>query len=276
MGKKKERRLPETLGLDPLGADSHAHLDGRDVDVDGLLARALACGVRVVGNVFLGPDAYHAGRALFDAHPGVFFILGVHPHDVDTMTDGDLAAMRAAFASDGRLRAVGEIGLDYYYEYSPRQAQQEWFRRQLGLARELDLPVVIHCRDAEDDCLAILDDEGYAHRPLLWHCFGLGPDWVEKLVARGWHLSVPGTVTYAKSEALRAAVRVIPADRLLLETDTPYLSPEPYRGKPNEPALLGFTAMEVAGLRGEDAPLLWERCGRNVRRFFGLSFPSTD
>lgn len=270
MGKKKERQQPETLGLAPVGADSHAHLDGRGFDVDALLARARACGVRTVGNVFLGPRAYHEGRGLFDLHPEVFFLLGVHPHDVAAMTGDDLALMRDAFMADDRLRAVGEIGLDYYYDFSPREDQQLWFRRQLSLARELDQRVVIHCRDAEDDCLAILDSMGFGGRPLLWHCFGLGPDWARLITERGWHISVPGTVTYPRALELREAVKTIPADRLLLETDCPYLSPEPWRGKTNEPALLGFTALEIARLRGEDAAVLWERCGNNARAFFGL------
>jgi len=270
VSKKKQRQAPETLGLPPVGADSHAHLDGRYPDLNAILARALACGVRTVGNVFLGPQAYQEGRTLFEGLDDVFFLLGVHPHDAAKMTEADLEAMRAAFEQDPRLRAVGEIGLDYYYDFSPREDQQIWFRRQLALARELDQRVVIHCRDAEDDCLAILDECGFAGRPLLWHCFGLGPDWARLLTERGWHISVPGTVTYARSEALREAVRTIPADRLLLETDCPYLSPEPWRGKTNEPALLGFTAREIARLRGEDVAGLWQRCGDNTRKFFGL------
>lgn len=270
VSKKKERELPETLGLAPVGTDSHAHLDGREYDVHAVLDRALACGVRTVGNVFLGPQAYRAGRAIFEWRPDVFFLLGVHPHEAVKMSEGDLEDMRTAFQEDARLRAVGEIGLDYYYDFSPREDQQHWFRRQLALARELDQRVVIHCRDAEDDCLAMLDAMGFGGRPLLWHCFGLGPDWARLLVERGWHISVPGTVTYARAEDLREAVRIIPAERLLLETDAPYLSPEPYRGKRNEPALLGFTAREIARLRGEDMNELWKRCGDNARDFFGL------
>jgi len=270
VSKKKDRQLPETLGLPPVGADSHAHLDGREYDVDAVLARARACGVRTVGNVFLGPQAYRASRHVFTRHPDVFFLLGVHPHEAAKMTAADLADMRRAFLEDERLRAVGEIGLDYYYDFSPREDQQLWFRRQLELALELDRRVVIHCREAEDDCLEILDEMGFAGRPLLWHCFGLGPDWAERFLSRGWHLSVPGTVTYARSEGLREAVGIIPMDRLLLETDAPYLSPEPYRGKTNEPALIGFTAREIALLRGQDLQELWERCGDNTRRFFGL------
>lgn len=272
MSKRTARQLPETLGLTCVGADSHAHLDNeRAVDPLALLARARACGVRTVGNVFLGPQAYLTQKDIFAADPDVFFLLAIHPHEAKTMTEADWSAMRQAFLSDPRLRAVGETGLDYYYDFSPPQDQQHWFRRQLELALELDKPVVIHCREAEDDCLAILDAMGFAGRPLLWHCFGLDADWVDALVSRGWHLSVPGTVTYAKNTALRQAVTRIPADRLLLETDCPYLSPEPYRGKVNEPALLGFTAREIARLRGEDLHVLWQRCGDNVRRFFALN-----
>ncbi|NLW80420.1 MAG: TatD family hydrolase [Desulfovibrionales bacterium] len=271
VGRKKVRELPESLGLACVGADSHAHLDGRDLDPLAVLARARACGVRTVGNVFLGPDAYLSSREVFENDPDVFFLLGVHPHEAGTMAEADLQAMAAAFGADARLKAVGEVGLDYYYDFSPRDAQQFWFRRQLELALELNQRVVIHCRDAEEDCLDILDELGFCGRPVLWHCFGLGPDWVKELVVRGWHLSVPGTVTYAKSEALRHAVRLIPADRLLLETDAPYLAPEPYRGKTNEPALLGFTAREIARLRGEDLAGFWARAGGNTRRFFGLS-----
>ncbi len=148
MSKHRDRELPETLGLPPIGADSHAHLDGRDYDVNQVLLRALDCGVRSVGNVFLGPAAYAAERSRFDAHPDVFFLLGVHPHEAAKMTQDDLEAIRQAFRTDARLKAVGEIGLDYYYDFSPPDIQQHWFRRQLELALELDIPVVIHCRDA--------------------------------------------------------------------------------------------------------------------------------
>lgn len=267
---KKDRPLPESLALPCQGADSHAHLDGRDVNPLAVLTRARACGVRTVGNIFLGPDAYDKGQDQFGDDPDVFFTLGVHPHEAASMTEEHWRRMGQAFDRDVRLRAVGEIGLDYYYDFSPREDQQHWFRRQLELARDLEKPVVIHCRDAEDDCLAILDQMGFGGRPLLWHCFGLGPEWVSRLVDRGWHLSVPGTVTYAKNETLREAVKIIPHDRLLLETDAPYLTPEPYRGKTNEPALLGFTALAIASLLDESAAMLWQRCGDNTRRFFGL------
>jgi TatD DNase family protein len=270
MSKRKPRKLPESLELPCVGADSHAHLDGRDFDPRVMLARARACGVRTVGNVFLGPAAYHASRHVFAAEPDVFFLLGVHPHEAAGMTKEDLDLMRRAFVADSRLKAVGEIGLDYYYDHSPRAVQRDRFRRQLELALELEQPVVIHCREAEDDCLAILDEMGLPGYSLLWHCFGLGPDWAREILDRGWHVSVPGTVTYAKNEPLREAVKIIPPERLHLETDAPFLAPEPYRGQRNEPALIGFTAETVAALRNEDLHTVWARCGELTREFFGM------
>lgn len=270
MSKKRERPTPDTLGLAPVGVDSHAHLEGDQTQIQATLDRALKAGVRQVGHVFLGPQAYAATRQNFINFKNVFFTLGVHPHYTAQMTETDLETMRQAFNQDSGLRAVGEIGLDFYYDHSPRPVQEHWFRCQLQLALDLELPVVIHCREAEDHCLAILDELGFDDRPLLWHCFGLGPEWVTKLTQRGWHLSVPGVVTFPKAHDLRQAVQVIAHDRLILETDAPYLTPHPYRGKTNEPALLAFTAQEIARLRGEDVHILWQRCGDNARYFFGL------
>jgi TatD DNase family protein len=274
MGKKKRvREAPESLGLPRVGVDSHAHLDVdrmRD-DLDAVLARAAACGVARIGNVFLGPAAYHAFRELFAARPEVFFLLGVHPHEAAELTAEQIRDMDQAFAEDPRLRAVGEIGLDFYYEYSPREVQAAAFKAQLDLALQRDLPVVIHSREATPETVAVLLDRGFRNRPVLWHCFGEGPDRAEELLGYGWQLSLPGTVTYGKNDPLRAAAAVIPLDRMLLETDCPYLSPEPYRGRRNEPAYTVFTARAVAELRGCDVTEVWERCGRNAVRFFGLN-----
>ncbi|HCF05472.1 MAG TPA: TatD family deoxyribonuclease [Desulfomicrobiaceae bacterium] len=270
MSRKAPRPAPEAAALPPGGVDTHAHLDGdRYEDPLLVLERARACGVSAVGNVFLGPAAYAADHARFRV-PGVFFLLGIHPYEADQATPDALAAMEAAFREDSRLRAVGEIGLDYHYDFHPRAVQQDALCRQLELALRLDVPVVIHSREAEDDTLAILERMGLTHRPVLWHCFGLGADWAAEIVRRGWILSIPGPVTFPKNHALRAAVAGLPPDSFVLETDCPYLAPEPYRGQRNEPALLVFTAREVARLRGEDPALVWRRCGATARRFFGI------
>lgn len=271
--KKTERPDPASLGLPRVGVESHAHLDGEGFSPDELpavLDRAAAAGIAQVGNVFLGPAAYAANRALFADRPEVFFILGRHPCDAAKTDPGDVAAMEAAFRADANLRAVGEIGLDYYWDAATAEVQKRLFRDQLALARELDRPVVIHSRDAEADTLAILDDLGFSGRPLVWHCFGGDAALAREIMARGFHVSVPGPVTYARNTALAQAVAGLDPSRLLLETDAPYLTPEPWRGKRNEPALLVFTARRVAELLGLSAAALWQRTGDNARAFFGL------
>lgn len=271
--KKTERPDPASLGLPRVGVESHAHLDGEGFspeELPAVLDRAAAAGIAQVGNVFLGPAAYAANRALFADRPEVFFILGLHPCDAAKADPGDLPAMEAAFRADANLRAVGEIGLDYYWDAATAEVQKRLFRDQLALARELDRPVVIHSRDAEADTLAILDDLGFSGRPLVWHCFGGDAALAREIMARGFHVSVPGPVTYARNTALAQAVAGLDPSRLLLETDAPYLTPEPWRGKRNEPALLVFTARRVAELLGLSAAALWQRTGDNARAFFGL------
>ncbi|WP_428560780.1 MAG: TatD family hydrolase [Solidesulfovibrio sp. DCME] len=275
MSKKKSQPRPDpaSLGLPPVGVESHAHLDMGEYDaetVDAVLDRALAAGVAAVGNVFLGPAAYVARREQFAGRPEVFFLLGVHPCDAATAGPGELAAMDAAFAADARLRAVGEIGLDYYWNPETAEKQKRLFREQLALARGLGLPAVIHSRAAEADTLAVLDDMGFRDRPLVWHCFGGDATLAGEILSRGWHLSLPGPVTYPKNVALAEAVASMDLSRVLLETDAPYLAPEPWRGKRNEPAFLAFTCLRVAALTGRDPADVWRLTGDNARRLFGL------
>lgn len=268
------RTDPRALGLPSGGADSHAHLDlfkKRD-DLDAILERARAAGVSHIGQVFLSPEAYAEGREVYGAHEEIFFVLGMHPNEAMHCTGQALAAMRTAFAGDARLRAVGEIGLDFYWKDCPPIVQEEAFRLQLELAKERNLPVVIHSREAAGQTLALLEGEGFAGRPLLWHCFG-GDDalpLLDRFLANGWHISIPGPVTYPANTALREAVARIPHERMLLETDCPYLTPLPWRGKTNEPAYVAFTAHTVAACLGLEPNVLWQLCGANTRRFFGL------
>lgn len=270
--KKPDRPAPESLGLPCTGVESHAHLDlveFRD-DLGEVLQRAAASGVARLGNVFLGPQAYARNRHLFDAHPEVFFLLGIHPCEGASCDAAALESMRHAFRTDDRLRAIGEIGLDFYWDDCAHDVQREALRAQLALAREVERPVVIHSRDAADATIALLEAEGFAGYPVLWHCFGGDAQLARRLLTNGWHLSIPGTVTYPANAALREAVREIPLDRLLLETDCPFLTPVPYRGKRNEPAYTVFTAQCVAAEREMDIVELWTAAGDNARRFFGL------
>ncbi len=273
MGHKKVERIsPLTLHMPCCGVDSHAHVDGEEFDEDreDVLALAKAAGVAAIGNVFLGPEEYARGKGYFAAHPEVFFLLGIHPCDGQRINEKSLAAMRAAFAADARLKAVGEIGLDFFWDDCPKELQYAALRAQLDMARDVDKPVVIHSRDAADETLMVLESAGFKDYPLLWHCFGGNADLLRRILGNGWHVSLPGPVTYKANADLRAAVPLIPADRLLLETDSPYLAAEPWRGKRNEPAFTVFTAACVAELRGMEKEALWQQAGDNARRFFGL------
>lgn len=275
MSKKKTKEpLPEphSLNMPHTGVESHAHLDldAFAEDLPQVLERARAAGVRHMGNVFLGPQAYARNRALFEQNPEVFFLLGIHPGEADTCDEAAVEAMRHAFLHDPRLKAVGEIGLDYYWDDHPRDMQQRIFTMQLTLAREVQKPVVIHSRDSNDDVLRILEQEGFAGYPVLWHCFGADTALAQRIVDNGWHISIPGPVSYPKNDALRKALHVIPPEKLLLETDCPYLTPMPYRGRRNEPAYLVFTAQAVAEQLDMEPQALWTLCGGNAARFFGL------
>ncbi|MDR3320160.1 MAG: TatD family hydrolase [Desulfovibrio sp.] len=273
MGHKKVQRIdPLVMALPPGGVDSHAHLDGPEFDADRekIFARARAAGLARVGCVFLNPEDFAARKTLFDGHPEVFFLLGIHPCDGARCTEEGLADIREAFAADQRLKAVGEIGLDYHWNDCPKELQIAVFIAQLNLAREIGKPVALHCREAEDETLVILESRGFQRYPLLWHCFGGGTELARRILDNGWHISVPGPVTYNGNTQLREAVARIPVDRLLLETDCPYLSPTPWRGTRNEPAYSVFTARAAALARGVSPEEIWRTCGDNARRFFGI------
>lgn len=270
--KKKNRPLPQTVGLERTGVETHAHLDLEHYgeELDAVIHRARECSIAKIGNVFLGVEAYRNNRHLFDSYPEVFFILGLHPNDADRFTDAELEGIREACKKDSRIKAVGEIGLDFYWKRVPEDVQDRAFRAQLNLARELEMPVVIHSRDANEQTMKVLEEENWSGQPLLWHCFGAGSDMARRIIDHGWHISIPGTVTYRKNEEAQEAVKVIPADKLVLETDCPFLTPEPWRGKRNEPAYVAFTAAKVAELKGMDVNELWAACAENAYRFFSL------
>ncbi len=274
MAKKKSAPPPAPqLSALPLGGmDSHAHLDGEhfNADRDDVIARAHECGVSYIGNVFLCPQEYETRKHFFALHPNVFFLLGIHPTDAQVCTQECLDMMNKAFVHDPRLKAVGEIGLDFYWDSCPKDLQMQTFVKQLHMAKQLLKPVVVHSREATDVTLALLEKEGFQGYPLLWHCFGGTAAEAKRIVYNGWHISIPGPVTYPKNTALREALRVIPLERLMLETDCPYLSPSEWRGKRNEPALTVFTAHCIARELGMDVATLWQRCAENGRRFFSL------
>ncbi|MBQ4133438.1 MAG: TatD family hydrolase [Desulfovibrionaceae bacterium] len=280
MAKKKQNRTaPQELALPRGGVDTHAHLSFPEyapgtaepgMELEQVIARAEESGLANIGNIFADSKRWQEEKELFNPFPQVFFQLGVHPTEADLLTPEELDCIAQAVERDSRIKAVGEIGLDYYWPDQPAHLQKQVFTAQLRLARQLDLPVSIHSRDAWSDTVAILEAEGFAGRPLLWHCFGGDAAMAEAILERGWHISIPGPVTFKKNEALREAVACIPLERIHLETDSPYLAPEPWRGRLNEPALVVFTAREVAACKGMSAEELWLAAGENSKAFFGL------
>ena len=251
--------------------DTHSHLhDPRfDDDREAVLNRARNAGVEVMITVGTDLETSRAAIALAEQHPFIYATVGVHPHDVKDLTPEILAELRD-LATHPRVVAYGEIGLDYYYDHSPRDIQREGFINQLAIARAVDLPVVLHTRDAQEDTLAILQSE-WKDRPGVFHCFTGDPAYASKALELGFMVSFSGIVTFPKARELREAVRVVPLDRLLIETDCPYLAPVPYRGKRNEPSYLPAIAEIIAA---EKSPTSLEDISHvsseNAKKLFGL------
>ena len=229
--------------------DSHAHVDGPefDADRDEVLARARAAGVRrmvVIGAVG-DPSSAERSVALAEKDPNVWATVATHPHDVEKMTP-DWWATHERLARHPRVVAIGETGLDYYYDHSPHEVQQAAFRRFLELAHAVDKPVVCHIRDAHDDARAILKEGRAADLGCVIHCFTGTPDDAKAYAEMGCYVSFSGIVTYKTAQPLRDALPLVPRDRLMIETDCPYLAPVPKRGKRNEPAFVAHTAERIA------------------------------
>lgn len=254
--------------------DSHAHLDFEDYekDLDAVVERARAAGVArvVLIGLWRGPGRFGNALELVSRDRGYFAaVVGVHPHDCGRVPEEDWTTL-AAMAADPRVVAIGETGLDFHYDHSPRPIQEESFRRSLAMACAVEKPVVIHIREADDACLRILREEGVPPAGGVVHCFT--GDWprAERYLEMGLHLSVSGVVTYRTATALREAVSRVPRDRLLVETDCPFLAPVPHRGKRNEPAYVARTAEQVAELWGVPVDEVGELTSANVRRLFRL------
>ncbi|MFL6038345.1 MAG: TatD family hydrolase [Gaiellaceae bacterium] len=242
--------------------DTHAHLDALD-DPAGAILRAREAGVERIIAIGSGIRSTRATLAIAGGDDGVSVAAGVHPHQA---ADGESVDELAALA-DGKLVAIGEIGLDFYRDYAPREAQRTVFTDQLGLARELGKPVIIHTREAADETAALLTDfDG----TVVMHCFS-SPELLPVALERGYYVSFAGNVTYPKATELRDAAAQVPADRILAETDCPYLAPQPVRGKRNEPAYVIHTVATLAETRGEAIDELARRIDANAAAAFGLS-----
>jgi len=245
--------------------DSHAHLDACVDPPELLVARARAAGVERIVAIGSGIESCRETLAIADREPGVWAALGVHPHQAADADAERLDELRALLA-DRRAVAVGETGLDFYRDYAPRDQQRDLFERQLALAAELGKAVVVHTRAAETETAAAL---ARFDGTVVLHCFS-SPELLPAALERGYFVSFAGNVTYPKAEELREAARRVPADRLLAETDSPYLSPQPRRGRPNEPANVVHTVTALAEARDEDPVELAARLDANAAMAFSL------
>lgn len=249
--------------------DSHAHLNDAQFaeDVNQVIARAKAKGVRGIINV--GFDLSSSCRAVELAHsyPDLWAVVGVHPHDADQL-NADVVDQLITLAADDRVVAIGETGLDYYYDNSPRPSQQQAFRRHLELGRALSLPVVIHSRDAAQDTYDIVRE--YPDVPCVLHCYSGSAEMAEKYLAMGYYLSFGGAITFKNAHRLREVVKAVGLDRVMIETDCPYLAPVPYRGKRNEPAHVEKVVEMLAEIHQVSKEQVISTTCSNTEAFFGL------
>ena len=254
--------------------DSHAHLDSSDFDADrdDTLRRAQEAGVRALLTVGTGRtlDEIRGALRLSAQHDWIYAAAGIHPHDAKNLSEPDFATL-AQWMGEPRVIAWGEIGLDYHFDYSPREVQARAFRRQLELAREAKRPVIIHCREAWDDCLRILESD-WRSSGLggILHCFSGTLAEARRGLDLGFLVSFAGNATYPKAQGLRDVAREVPLDRLLIETDCPYLAPQPHRGRRNEPAYVAEVARTLATVRNLGPDEVAAATAANFLRFFGL------
>jgi TatD DNase family protein len=267
--------------------DSHAHLEGKryDADRDDVLKRAKAAGVDAylaIGNGD-GPSTADCGIRLAEQYngkpeyPEIWASIGIHPHEAALATDAAYAQL-ADWARNPRVIAWGEIGLDYFYDHSPRDVQQTVFRQQMELAKAAKLPIIIHCRPSDNsenawnDCLSLIK-EHWAPTGLggILHCFTGSLDHARRGLDLGFLISFAGNITFPKAQNIRDATQIVPLDRMLIETDAPYLAPIPHRGQRNEPLFVIETARQIAALRGSTPEAIGEQTSENFRRFFQLA-----
>jgi TatD DNase family protein len=245
-------------------------------DIAATLAAARAVGVEQLLHVGCTRESQLRALALIDAHPEVFAAIGIHPHEAKTTDDTALAELRAR-AAHPKVLAIGETGLDYHYNLSTPDEQRASLRAHVALARELELPLVLHIREAHDEALSIVAEVGpREHAPGMVHCFTGGPKQAEAWLRLGFHISYSGIATFPTAEEIREAVRLTPGDRILLETDAPYLAPVPVRGGKNQPANVAFTCARLAETRDEDPHVLARAAATNTRMLLRMPAPQPE
>ena len=231
--------------------DSHAHLDDErfDKDRDDIIKSLYESYVELVINPGADLNSSIKAVALAEKYDNIYAAVGVHPHSASEMDQSTMDILRS-FAAREKVVAIGEIGLDYYYDNSPRDVQRRWFREQLRLAKEVDLPVIIHSRDAAGDTMEILKEEQDGRLTGVLHCYSGSVEMAEEYIKLGFYISLAGPVTFKNAKVPKEVAKAVPLDKLLIETDSPYMTPEPYRGKRNEPKYVRYVAETIAELGG--------------------------
>lgn len=270
MSKKKKAPLP-LLAKGEFVVDSHCHLDMEafDDDCSEVVARAVQSGVRYILTIGIDLKSSQRAVAIAEQYPGVYSAIGVHPHHCTEMGEDDYETLMA-LARHPKVRAYGEIGLDYVKDYAPKDRQLEHFTYQVELAQKLGLPLIVHDREAHEDVMAILTAAAPFPAGGVMHCYSGDKYLAREVIGLGFYLSIPGVVTFAKALTTQEAVAEIPLESMLIETDGPFLAPEPYRGRRNESAYVLYTAQKIAEIKGVSLDEVAQQTAANSCRLFGL------
>ncbi|WP_304340927.1 TatD family hydrolase [Metaclostridioides mangenotii] len=252
--------------------DSHAHLNDErfDEDRDELIKSLRENNVDLVVNPGADIETSKSAVELSNKYDFIYAAVGVHPHDVSELDDSAIETLREMVTKNNKVVAIGEIGLDYYYDHSPREVQKEWFKKQILLANELKLPIIIHDRDAHADTFDIIKEYKSNEIGCVLHCYSGSVELAREYIKMGCYISIPGTVTFKNSRKVREVAREITLDKLFIETDSPYMAPEPHRGKRNDPSLVAFVADKIAQEKGISYEEVCERTKENAKIFFGI------
>lgn len=251
--------------------DSHVHLDKRQFDGDReyIIENLEKNGIEAAVNIGADLESSIKSLDLAKKYENIYATVGVHPHNAKDLTDKMLEEMEE-LASEDKVVAIGETGLDYHYDNSPRDVQRKWFRKQIQLAKKLDLPVVVHSRSADEDTLKILKEESDGLRAVI-HCFSSDRAMMKEFVDLGFYIALGGPVTFKKTDELKEVAKIVPIEKLLVETDAPYLAPHPYRGKRNEPVFVKQTAELIAKLRGMTIEDFTLQINQNTKAIFNIA-----
>ena len=249
--------------------DTHAHLDDKmfDSDRSEVIEKIKNSGISFLNNIAADMESSYASIELTEKHDFIYATVGVHPSDTKSMTDNDIETLRK-LASHKKVVAIGEIGLDYHYDDTDLETQKIWFKKQLNLAKELDMPVVIHDRESKGECIQILKEKNITKG--VFHCFSGSAETAKEILKMGFNISFTGVLTFKNAKRAIQALEVIPLDRLFIETDCPYMAPEPFRGTRNDSSLVYRIAEKIAELKGLSVQEIIDITTDNARKFFGI------